>query len=338
MQSLISIIVPVYNVEPWLTQCIESIIGQTYRDLDIILIDDGSTDRSGVICDEYAAKDTRIRAFHIEHCGLSGVRNFGIEKAMECPSEYIGFIDGDDWVEPDMFEILLRYAEESGSEVVVFGSHVERQSRTAIVKLPLICDIQICGKEAVKALVKGYIAANVWGKFWKKECFKNIRFPQDHIYEDVSTVYKIFSVVDSVYSIPCALHHYRIREGSISNTHSMGNSVDLWIAHKARFDYFKDDCSFNTDNEMMEKLLFYCATAIKRTWLLYYVSTKEEREIYSSQIEEMRVFSKRYFPRFGKRDWPLKLRFCIFMQKIDSPVVFPVLYYLNQFYRRCRKR
>lgn len=333
---MISIIVPVYNVEPWLRQCIESIICQTYHNLDIILIDDGSTDNSGAICDEYAAQDTRIRAFHIEHCGLSGARNFGIERAMEVSSEYIGFVDGDDWIEPEMFEVLLRYAEESGSEVVCSGRYSEQS--TSQKTIPLTGNRMLNSTEAVKALIKGHIRPSVWNKLWKKECFEAIRFPQGHVYEDSATVYKIFSVVNSVKSIPYAFYHYRLRNGSIIHTHSIDNLIDLWIAYKSRYVFLLSDCRFNKDVEIIEKSLDSCAYVIARNWLWYYASPKEEREKYSLQMKEMRDFSKQHFPKFGKCSWPFNLRFCIFVQKIDSPFVFPVLYYLNQFYRWCRKR
>lgn len=276
MQPLISIIVPVYNVEAWLRLCIDSIINQTYKNLDIILVDDGSQDNCGAICDEYDAKDARIRVFHTENHGLSGARNFGIEKAMECPSEYIGFIDGDDWVESNMFEILLSYAEESGSGVVCSGWYSEQSASQKLV--PLTGNRMLNSSEAVKALIKGHIRPSVWNKLWKKECFEAIRFPQGHVYEDSATVYKIFSVVNSVKSIPYAFYHYRLRNGSIIHTHSIDNLIDLWIAYKSRYDYLLSDCRFNKDVEIIEKSLDSCAYVIARNWLWYYASPKEERE------------------------------------------------------------
>lgn len=333
--KLISIIVPVYNVETWLRQCIESIIGQTYHNLDIILIDDGSSDNCGMICDEYASKDARIRVFHTDNRGLSGARNYGIERAMEVASEYIGFVDGDDWIEPDMFEILLRYAEESGAEIICSGRYSEQFISQKTI---LLTENRIFSStEAVKALIKGDIRSSVWNKLWKKECFEVIRFPQGHVYEDTATVYKLFSVVNSVRSIPYAFYHYRLRNGSIIHTYSTSSLIDLWIAYKSRHDFLLTDCRFNTDVAIIERSLDSCAYVIAKNWLWYYASTKEEREKFSLQVEEMRDFSRQHFPRFGKRNWPLKLRFCIFMQKFDSPVIFPVLYYLTQFYRWCRK-
>lgn len=102
---MISIIVPVYNVELYIHQCIDSIISQTYRDIEILLIDDGSTDKCGNICDEYARIDPRIRVFHTQNKGLSAARNLGLREAK---GDYIGFVDSDDWIEPNMFEVLLQ--------------------------------------------------------------------------------------------------------------------------------------------------------------------------------------------------------------------------------------
>ena len=97
---MISVIVPVYNVEPWLRQCLDSIVGQTYGDLEILLVDDGSTDRCGAVCEEYARADARIRVFHTENRGLSAARNLGLREAR---GELIGFVDADDWIEPEMY-------------------------------------------------------------------------------------------------------------------------------------------------------------------------------------------------------------------------------------------
>jgi len=113
---MISVIVPVYKVEQYLRQCIESILNQTYQDLEILLIDDGSPDRCGIICEEYAKKDPRIKVFHTENHGLSAARNVGLQIAK---GEYIGFVDSDDWIEPDMYEILLRRLEETDTDISV---------------------------------------------------------------------------------------------------------------------------------------------------------------------------------------------------------------------------
>ena len=117
---------PVYNVEPYLRKCLDSILNQTYRDLEILIIDDGSTDSSGRICDEYK-KDGRVWVFHTENRGLSVARNLGLDNAT---GNWIGFVDSDDWIEPDMYEVLLRKAEETGANVVECGCHVDFTTKT----------------------------------------------------------------------------------------------------------------------------------------------------------------------------------------------------------------
>lgn len=124
---MISIIVPIYNVEQYLIQCLESILNQTCRDIEIILIDDGSQDCCGEICDEYARKDNRIKVYHTNNGGLAAARNYGIEKAT---GEYIGFADSDDWIEPDMFEVLLSQAEKHKAEIAICGCYYEYLGKT----------------------------------------------------------------------------------------------------------------------------------------------------------------------------------------------------------------
>ena len=124
---MISIIVPVYNVESYLRKCLDSILAQTYRDLEILVVDDGSTDGSGAICDEYAGKDDRIKVFHTENKGLSCARNLGLDSAN---GDWIGFVDSDDWIELDMYEVLLRKAEKTGADVVECGVYEEHSDET----------------------------------------------------------------------------------------------------------------------------------------------------------------------------------------------------------------
>ena len=115
---LISIITPVYNVEKYLPQCIDSVIAQTFSDWELILVDDGSTDRSGAICDEYAAKDARVRVIHKENSGQADSRNIALRMAR---ADLIGYVDSDDWIEPDMYEVLYRTMTETGADISVCG-------------------------------------------------------------------------------------------------------------------------------------------------------------------------------------------------------------------------
>lgn len=129
-KPLISVIVPIYRVERYLSKCVESILNQTYRHLEIILVDDGSPDGSGAICDEFAEKDSRIRVIHKENGGLSDARNAGIQVA---GGEYLAFVDGDDWIEPDMYEAMLGLTEKYGAKLVCAGRYDENDSTGEMV-------------------------------------------------------------------------------------------------------------------------------------------------------------------------------------------------------------
>ncbi len=127
---MISVFVPVYRVENYLEKCLDSITGQTYTDLEILLIDDGSPDRCGEICDRYADVDHRIQVFHTENHGLSSARNLGLEHAK---GEYIGFVDSDDWIEPDMFARLLAAIEDNNADIAVCGRVMEYPDKKEVI-------------------------------------------------------------------------------------------------------------------------------------------------------------------------------------------------------------
>ena len=160
---LISIIVPVYDVEPYLRKCIDSILIQSYRDLEIILVDDGSPDNCGAICDEYAEKDKRIKVIHKKNGGLSDARNAGLDIAT---GEYIGFVDSDDWVMPDMYEYLYKAVKEYDADMSVCG-YYDYWGKT--ISGRYCQDIQVYkGQEGIKALLDLKFGNYVWNKLYKR--------------------------------------------------------------------------------------------------------------------------------------------------------------------------
>lgn len=332
MGPLISVIVPVYKVEAYLRQSIDSIINQTYQNLEIILVDDGSPDACGNICDEYATKDKRIKVFHKQNGGLSDARNYGVDRAS---GEYLSFVDSDDWIEPDMFEVLINVADDNMADLVNSGIFQNYSDKTVV--LPEIEAKFVDSIDSVKALIKGNIGAVAWGKIYRKTCVSDIRFPRGHVFEDYVTVYKFFLQADKVVSIAKPLYHYRRgRKDSITETHTMEYLYDYWLAHKWRYEYFLHDDRFNTDEGIIEKLKWYCAVAISRTWRWCYANSASERQQYSSFFVEMQNFATSHFPCFGEKEWPLYLRLSIFMTRFNNAFVFALLYYLNQGYRRVR--
>ena len=124
---MISVIVPVYNVELYLEKCLDSILAQTYSDLEVLVIDDGSTDRCGEVCDRFAEQDHRIKEFHTENHGLSAARNLGLDQMQ---GKYVGFVDNDDWIEPDMYEMLFNIAEQTNADIVTCRFYKEYRNTT----------------------------------------------------------------------------------------------------------------------------------------------------------------------------------------------------------------
>ena len=297
-------------------------MNQTYKDLEILLVDDGSIDRSGVICDEYAEKDERIRVFHTENRGLSCARNVGLDEAH---GEWIGFVDSDDWIEANMYEVLLSKAKETGADIVECGIYEEYADRTIKKNLVSRTYREI---DAVEAMIAEQIKTQVWNKIWNKVLFRNVRFPNGHDFEDVATTYKLIRCA-KISNTEYHAYHYRKRNSSISQNHHTKNLVDNWIAHKQRYEDLKEIVGKETVN----RLLMFCAYAIARTWAWY---LKCERD--SVYISEMVSFVHNNYPVFGEKEWPLQLRISIFLSRFNNWCSFLIAYYFNQIYRSFKSK
>ena len=213
MKPLVSIIIPIYNVEKYIHQCIDSITSQTYRNLEIILVDDGSPDNCGLICDEYQAKDSRVKVIHKENGGISDARNAGIDNAK---GDYLMFVDSDDWVEPTYCERALEQAILQNAACVAFGITTIRTNGEIISMAPLSSRF-ISAEEAIACMVErkfpyGYVV----NKIYKRSLFKDLRFPLGVIYEDNAILYLVFHLAKGVYVFNDRLYNYRRREGSLS--------------------------------------------------------------------------------------------------------------------------
>ena len=188
---LISIIVPIYKVEPYLRRCLDSIVNQTYTNLEIILVDDGSPDGCPQICDEYAAKDNRIVVIHKENGGLSDARNAGLDI---CKGEYISFVDSDDWVTPTYIEYLIKAIKDNNAELAVCNYTQTKQSY--ILNIPNTSPPEYEILTSTSAVKKLWSKDNVtfvtsWGKLYKASLFASIHFPNGKIHEDEYTTYKL---------------------------------------------------------------------------------------------------------------------------------------------------
>lgn len=230
--DLISVIVPVYNVEKYLRKCVDSILAQTYTNLEIILVDDGSPDNCGKICDEYAAKDSRIKVIHQENGGLSAARNAGLDVAT---GDYIGFVDSDDYIAPDMYEKLYQAIEIYNSDIALCGfKKFELESRTEVYEKKLLYR-----DEFLKELLLENIKSYAWNKLYKKSLFDNVRFPEGELFEDLKIMHLIGEKVSAVSFTNKILYYYRIRQGSITFNNRGLNADDYIAATHDRSERYK---------------------------------------------------------------------------------------------------
>lgn len=216
MGKKVSVIVPVYNVEKYIKKCLDSIMNQTHTNIEIILVDDGATDNSGLICDEYAKMDPRIRVIHKNNGGLASARNAGVEVAT---GDYIAYVDSDDWVENDFIELLLDACLNNGADMSVCR-YADCYDETPLSHQEDIFSVTWTGKEAVEARImqenKYRISTSAWNKFYKKEIIEGMLFPYGKYYEDVVYTTEAMLRAKKVAYINKALYCYRKdREGSI---------------------------------------------------------------------------------------------------------------------------
>lgn len=215
--GLVSVVIPVFNVEQYLSECVESVINQSYKNLDIILVNDGSTDKSGELCDQYATADKRIRVIHKANGGLSDARNEGVKKAK---GEVVSFIDSDDYVSPYFIEIMVNVMLNGNCDFVVLSDGPSfwdgEEEKVFLAKNALDYSAEyVSSKEALERMLLQNIATGAPFKLYKKKMFEAIQFPIGYLYEDVATTYKFFFQVDQVGIVKGNLYAYRMRKNSI---------------------------------------------------------------------------------------------------------------------------
>lgn len=227
MEPLLSVIIPVYKVEPYLCRCVDSVLNQTYRNLEIILVDDGSPDHCGAICDEYAAKDERVHVIHKTNGGLSDARNAGMA---QMTGEYLTFVDSDDWLDDRALELLYQAIRETKADLVI-GQHDRVEDGTGRVlqeprkKIGLV---QMERKESIRQVFRQGCAS--WARLYRKEIHAGIEFPVKEINEDEAIVLQLLERCHTVVEIGQVVYHYRCRSESIT-TSSFSAKKLAWPKH-----------------------------------------------------------------------------------------------------------
>lgn len=259
---LVSVIVPIYNVEKYVRKCLDSLKNQTLREIEIICIDDGSTDGSGRIADEYKSDEFPIfQVFHTENRGLSAVRNRGIDEAR---AEWIMFVDSDDWVDPRFCEIPYKAAVENQADLVIFQAYRVRK----YIKKPRNTKVPVGLMNHETAIELGDVI--VWNKLFKRVLFDGIRFPEGHVFEEVATTHKLIYKADRIIGLSDKLYYYWYRKGSICNS-DIGDE-DQFMMSKQRyaelveFEYPKQ----KANRELFSAALRYCGRTQRTDSDLYF--------------------------------------------------------------------
>ncbi len=235
MNDLISVIIPIYNVEKYLTKCVESIIMQSYKNIEIILVDDGSPDKSGALCDEFAEKDKRITVIHQKNKGLSGARNSGLEIAK---GEYILFIDSDDWIDKTFIETLYKNALEYSAEICVPGFCLSYENGRRINDSRVDNLTVYCTERALECfLFNGYLTPCVASKLWKKSLWNDVKCPEGKLFEDQYTTYKLIAKADRIIYNPLVKYYYFKREESIGHGSFGQRTYDLLGGIKEEYEF-----------------------------------------------------------------------------------------------------
>lgn len=211
----VSVIIPIYKVEKYLRGCIDSVLAQTYTNLEIILVDDGSPDSCGAICDEYLHKDSRIRVIHQQNKGLPGARNAGLEI---CTGAYIAFVDSDDVISPYFVEFLKRAIDEHDADISYCGFRRFHDGEQEITDAGRYEDQEVLscsGWEALENLFSIWFQPNVWNKLIKRSIMLQFRFPEVCRAEDLAIAYHLLTKANRVAGLKkCQLYHYRFTSGS----------------------------------------------------------------------------------------------------------------------------
>ena len=234
----ISVIVPVYRVEPYLEKCVRSILNQTCSNLEILLVDDGSPDRCGQLCDALAETDSRIQVIHKENGGLSSARNAGLDV---CTGDYISFVDSDDSLEPDFYEALLSAIQETGADLALCDYQlVYEDGRPPVTESPFRAGV--FSRDEALTLLAGpccvrYVVA--YNKLCPRRLFEGLRFPEGKLHEDEFLAHQLLGRCTTVAAIPRQLYCYLQRSGSIMNQGFNPRHIDKAQALLERYRYFQ---------------------------------------------------------------------------------------------------
>ncbi len=275
-KCVVSVIIPVYNVAPYLAEALDSVINQSYEELEIIVIDDGSTDGSCEICDKYAEQDNRIRLIHQVNQGVAAARNTALDNVT---GDVIAFLDSDDAYDPDYVKIMLAAMNDSGADVVIckYSKHftTEKMSGDNIEEIGQLINGGIYDRiYAMRALASNKIHAYLWNKLFRARLWAEIRFPIGMVYEDIDVIFRVFNLCDKILVLDQPLYMYRKRHGSITEQKST-DSISDWLAICIRIEsfvnenipdvYTSDDLKNMKQLRLYNMISYFCKHVLQKT-------------------------------------------------------------------------
>ncbi|GBU24704.1 hypothetical protein R83H12_01338 [Fibrobacteria bacterium R8-3-H12] len=284
MLPLVSVIVPVYNVEPYIRKCVDSILAQSYRNLEIILVDDGSPDNCEKICDEYAANNPNIIVLHKKNGGLSDARNAGLDIAK---GEFICFVDSDDWCEREMLQTAFEAMEKAKCDIVSYGAFYEYAQNEKIFRTLIKntkCEQKINSfEESLTLVIRDNLAVTAWNKLYRKKVFENLLFPKGKLFEDVWIFPRLFENGNGIFAISNPLYHHIIRNDNETITSdSNPRNVEILEAYESWQNFEKNG---NLSKEIFMQNAWYLLTRI---------GTQKGNEVNSERIIKLLTENSKY--------------------------------------------
>lgn len=310
VELLISVIIPIYKVEKYLERCVDSVINQSYSNLEIILVDDGSPDQCPVICDDYAKQDNRVKVIHKINGGLSSARNIGLDIAK---GDYIYFLDSDDFLCEDTIQSLYEFLKNNDADISICSmKYVDESGReiNAPMDSPILTE-NISGVIAIEKIFQeaGYYYVPVWNKLYRKDIFKELRFPVGRIHEDEFIVHHVFSKCKKIACTSQKLYNYVQRSDSIMGKRETGLNLDYLEAYLERLVFLnKMPIKESLKERMMEKNIY--------GWLDYARKHGFDSIELNNKIKCIYKLVIKYIPiLFGKKEYNVK-------EKISLSVFF----------------
>lgn len=340
--KLVSVIIPVFNVAPFLTEALNSVLNQTYTALEIIIVDDGSTDSSGQICEDYAKMDDRIRVIHQKNAGLSAARNTGLNMLT---GEAVAFLDPDDAYRPDYIQKMtdVLFHQKADAVVCKYTIHITNgiMRQTGKDKVATKIDEGLYDRSfALRALAEETLNHIVWNKITPASVWANVRFPDGHVYEDIDTTYRIINQCNKICVLDEPLYMKRTRPGSITEVCSKRNIYDWLLAHH----HFETFVSANIPDVFTLKHKWLLQQKRLRKMIFSYANyalTNGNGDAFSVKLRDY-IVNTGPFIGIGKCTLPLKVGFwmicrCPTVFRVACGVYFPVRHFSRMVFGRQRR-